>query len=103
MVVGVGAAFVTGREAHLHFGINAAGESGVRVQIVNAAAHFEKIECVTGELFGGSARRKRTVVKIGETGVSPVWAGGDARRSTEAWAIQPAEARGHRRSRIFVF
>src|SRR6266568_5131496 len=74
VVVGVGAAFEAGGEAHLHFGIDAAGESGVGMEVINAPAHLEKVEGVAGKLFGGGARGERAVVEIssGETGVSPV-------------------------------
>src|SRR2546423_9817010 len=43
--------FETGRQAHLHFGVDAAGEAGVGMKVVDAAAHFEEIEGVVGELF----------------------------------------------------
>ena len=64
VVVGVGAAFEAGGEAHLHFGIDAAGESGIGMQVFDAAAHFEEVERVAGEFLGGGAGGERAVIEI---------------------------------------
>src|SRR5450432_2718490 len=64
VVVGVGAAFEARGEAHLHLGIDAAWERRVGMEIVHAAAHFEKVERVASEFFGGGARGERAVVEI---------------------------------------
>src|SRR5437868_5593247 len=76
-------AFETGRQAHLHFRIDTAGEAGIGMKVVHAAAHFEEIERVVGELFCRCAREKWSVI-IG-------------------LPIQAAQARGYRSSRVFIF
>src|SRR5690348_4030918 len=49
-------------KAHLHFRIDTAGKSRVRIQIIHAAAHFEEIQRVVGKLLRGRARWERSVV-----------------------------------------
>src|SRR5579872_805559 len=60
----VAATLETGRETHFHFRIDAAGELGIGMQIVDAAPHLEKIERIAGELFRSAARSKRPIVNI---------------------------------------
>ena len=55
-----------GREAHLHFGIQAAGESGIAADFDLAASHFEQIEDAFRKCHHGPARGKWAV--IGATG-----------------------------------
>ena len=74
-VLVIGAAFEAGREAHLHFRIDTAGELGIRMEIIHAAAHFEKVERVAGEFFCSGAGRKRAVIEVS--------------------AAKPSKARGH--------
>jgi len=62
-VFSIGAAFEAGCEAHLHFGINAAGKFRIGMKVVDAAAHFEKIEGVVHEFFGGEPGDERPVVQ----------------------------------------
>src|SRR5215469_12855788 len=61
-VLVVGAALEARRETHLHFGVDAAGETGVGMKVLDAAAHFEKIEGVVQELFGSGSGGEWTVV-----------------------------------------
>src|SRR5579863_2034184 len=63
-VVLIAAAFETRGQAHFHFGIDAAGERGVGMEVVYAAAHFEEVERVVHEFFGGGARGERAVVEV---------------------------------------
>src|SRR5581483_2309844 len=79
----VGAALETRREAHLHFRVDAAGELRIGMEVLNAAPHLEKVERVVGELLGGSAGRKWSVVEV--------------------LATKPAQARRDRRTRKFIF
>ena len=58
----VAAAFETGGQAHLHFGIDTAGEAGIGVKVVHTAAHFEEVEGVVGELFCRGAGEKWSVI-----------------------------------------
>ena len=51
----VRAALEAGGETHFHFGVNAAGEFGVGIEIVNAAAHFKEVERIVGVFFGSGA------------------------------------------------
>ncbi len=60
----VAATLETRRETHFHFRIDATGELGIGMQIVDAAAHLEEIERVTGELFGHAARSERPIVNV---------------------------------------
>ncbi len=48
----VGAALEAGRQAHLHLGIDAAGMGRVGIEFLDAAADFEEVERVVGELLG---------------------------------------------------
>src|SRR6267154_4084909 len=48
------AAREAGREAHSHFGVEAAGESGISADFNLATAHFEQSENAFGESFGGT-------------------------------------------------
>ena len=79
----VGAAFEAGREAHLHLGIDAAGEFRVGMQVVDAAAHLEEVQRIVHELLGGDAREERAVV--------------------ERASAEPAKPRGDGGARVFVF
>src|SRR5580692_2790954 len=63
----VGATLKAGREAHLHFRVDAAWERGIGMQIVDAAAHLEKVERVAGKLLSRSARWERPVVDVPDT------------------------------------
>src|SRR5271165_540272 len=69
-------------ETHLHLGINAAGKSGIGTKVVDAAAHFEQIKRVVGELLGGNTRKKRSIVPC--------------------FASQPADAGGYRGAGIRI-
>ena len=92
----VGAALEAGREAHLHFRIDAAGKSGVGIQFLDAAADLEEVERVVGELFGRGARGKRAVIDAlraaqvrgdGDARVAVFQAEASQRRGAEAQAI----------------
>src|SRR5206468_8549094 len=63
-VLVIGAAFEAGREAHIHFRIDTAWKLGIRMEVIDAAAHFEKVERVAGEFFCSGAGSKRSVVEI---------------------------------------
>src|SRR5271157_5321426 len=77
----VGATFEARRQAHLHLGINAAGKGGIGIQVEGAAAHFEQVERVVGELLGSNPRGKwAEVLRV---------------------ASQAADARGDGRARYF--
>src|SRR2546425_12258662 len=52
-------------EAHLHFGIEAAGKRRVTPDFDLAPAHFEKIKRALGEGLGSATRRKRPIVHAG--------------------------------------
>src|SRR5208283_5794950 len=70
------------RQAHLHLGINAAGERGIGIQVESTAAHLEQVERVIGKLLGGHPRGKwAEVLRV---------------------AFQAADARGDRRARIWI-
>src|SRR5690349_15814000 len=58
----VGAALEARRKTHLHFGVNAAGETGVGMKVLDAAAHFEKVEGVVQEFFRSRSGGEWTVV-----------------------------------------
>ncbi|OLE14304.1 MAG: hypothetical protein AUG89_02485 [Acidobacteria bacterium 13_1_20CM_4_56_7] len=59
----IAASLETGGKAHLHLGINAAGEFGIRMQIVQAAPHLEEIERVVHEFLGCNPRHEWSVIK----------------------------------------
>src|SRR5215472_5806524 len=60
----VRAALETRRQAHLHLGVDTAGESGIRIKTFDAAAHLEEIQRIIHELLGRDARDERTVVQV---------------------------------------
>ena len=82
-VIVVGAAFEARREAHFHFGIDAAGKVRVGMEVVDAASHLEEIQRIVGELFCRGARGERTIVK-----------------RAPARAAEPG---GNRGARVFIF
>src|SRR5208337_1780076 len=99
----VGAALEARRQAHLHLGINAAGECWIGTQIEGAAAHLEQVERVVGEFLRGHTRGKRPKVLRadsqagGSTGLQP----------GEYFAVQnsgfsPGDARGHGRAWVRI-
>src|SRR5580693_10803901 len=67
MVFLVAAAFETRREAHLHLRIDAPRKLGVGMQVIDAAAHLEKVERIAGKLLCRSARGERPVIDIAPT------------------------------------
>src|SRR5690348_11629213 len=76
VVLFLGAAGETWREAHLHFGIDAAGKCGVAADLDLAAANFEEIEELIRERIGLLARGERaeiisTVVQDAARDVTP--------------------------------
>ena len=81
-VLVVGAALEARGEAHLHLGIDAAGEGEVGMKVVDAAAHLEEVECVVHEFFRRQPRRERAVVDV--------------------FSAEAREARYDRGSRVFV-
>ena len=54
-----------GREAHFHFGIDAAGESWIATDFDLAAADFEQVEGLRGKGERGFSGRERAVVSAG--------------------------------------
>src|SRR5580658_2765024 len=57
-----GAAGEAGREAHFHFGIDAAGERGIAANFDLATAHFEEVEGLLGKSERGFSGREGAVV-----------------------------------------
>ena len=59
----IAASLETGRQAHLHLGINAARKFRIGMQIVDAAPHLEEVERVVHEFLGRNPRHEWSVIK----------------------------------------
>src|SRR5579863_3407516 len=92
-----GAAREARREAHFHFGVDAAGESGIAADFDLAAAHFEQVERLLGESERGFSGRERAVISAG--GGRAGFVDGDAARDVTAWvSIAQADFQNGRRA-----
>src|ERR1700730_9655263 len=60
----IAAAAITRCQTHLHFGINAAWELRVGMQVIHAAPHFEEVESIVHKLLCRHSRGERPVVNI---------------------------------------
>src|SRR5439155_14369810 len=58
-----GATRKTGREAHFHFGIEAAGKRGIAADFNLATPHFEQIEDALGECLRRAPRGEWAVIR----------------------------------------
>ncbi len=79
----VGTALEAWRQAHLHLRINAAGKTGIGIQVKGAAAHLEQVKRIIEKLVCHGPRTKRAII--------------------ERAAAQFADACGDIGARIFVF
>ena len=77
-----GASGETRGEAHFHFGIDAAGESGIAANFDLAATDFEEVERLLGKRERGFSGREGAVV--GASGGSAGFVDGDASRDVAA-------------------
>ena len=86
----VRASLEAGRKAHLHLGVDAAGERGVWLQVVGAAAQLEQVQRLVQKTLGSRARGERAVAAIDRFFSQPV---GDVRAGISVLAGEPDEER----------